>query len=132
MLLDIDDFKNINDKYGHNEGDLALIQVANLLRDSVGHLDFIARYGGDEFCIIFDGDNAAMVETKIDQNLLEYNRNSKKPYTLKLSMGCALYDSAVHKKMEDFLREIDQEMYKKKKYRKAMKQSENIMTCKIK
>ena len=126
MLLDIDDFKNINDRHGHNEGDLALIQAANLLRDSVGHLDFIARYGGDEFCIIFDEDNAAMVETKIDHNLLEYNKKSQKPYTIELSMGCAVYDPAVHKEMVDFLREMDQEMYKKKRLRKAIKQSEKL------
>lgn len=118
ILLDIDNFKGINDLYGHNEGDLALIATADLLRESTTHSDFIARYGGDEFCIIFDNSCSAYIASVIEHNLSEYNRKSKKPYKLGFSIGYAVYDPAVHSGIEDFFREIDQEMYKKKNLHK--------------
>ena len=49
MFIDIDNFKNINDKYGHMIGDKVLIQVANILTESVREADIVARHGGDEF-----------------------------------------------------------------------------------
>jgi diguanylate cyclase (GGDEF)-like protein len=121
MLIDIDNFKDINDLYGHNEGDLALINAANLLRDSADHMDFIARYGGDEFCIIFENETSLYMESAIEHNLSEFNRKSKKPYKLGFSMGYALYNPAIHNGIDDFFREIDQEMYRKKKLHKEKK-----------
>jgi diguanylate cyclase (GGDEF)-like protein len=52
LLLDIDDFKKVNDRHGHLLGDLVLVKVASLLRDEVRGFDFVARYGGDEFTVI--------------------------------------------------------------------------------
>lgn len=52
-LLDIDDFKLINDTYGHRPGDMVLQQVARTIREMVGDHDFAARYGGEEFAVIF-------------------------------------------------------------------------------
>lgn len=65
ILLDIDNFKSINDCFGYYEGDIALISTANILRDSVSQKGFIARYGGDEFCIVFDLDDSSDLETAI-------------------------------------------------------------------
>ncbi len=52
LMIDIDDFKKINDRYGHLIGDMVLIKIASLLRDEVRGFDFVARYGGDEFTVI--------------------------------------------------------------------------------
>jgi len=52
LMLDLDDFKEINDKYGHLEGDSVLRQVAIVVGNSVREIDMASRYGGDEFCIL--------------------------------------------------------------------------------
>jgi two-component system cell cycle response regulator len=52
LLVDIDDFKRTNDRYGHLIGDMVLIKIAALLKDEVRGFDFVARYGGDEFTVI--------------------------------------------------------------------------------
>ncbi len=52
LLIDIDDFKRTNDRYGHLIGDMVLIKIAALLKDEVRGFDFVARYGGDEFTVI--------------------------------------------------------------------------------
>ena len=54
VFLDLDNFKPLNDTYGHNVGDLLLIEVANRLKNSIRKLDAVARIGGDEFVIILD------------------------------------------------------------------------------
>jgi diguanylate cyclase (GGDEF)-like protein len=52
LIVDVDHFKSINDKYGHPAGDRVLIEVARRLREAVRHADFIARYGGEEFALV--------------------------------------------------------------------------------
>jgi diguanylate cyclase (GGDEF)-like protein len=52
LIVDVDHFKSINDRYGHPAGDRVLIEVARRLRESVRHADFIARYGGEEFALV--------------------------------------------------------------------------------
>ncbi len=51
-MIDIDDFKKTNDRFGHLIGDMVLIKIAALLKDEVRGFDFVARYGGDEFTVI--------------------------------------------------------------------------------
>jgi diguanylate cyclase (GGDEF)-like protein len=59
LFVDIDRFKEINDSFGHSTGDLALVHVAGRLRQLIGSLDFLARYGGDEFVILHQLETAA-------------------------------------------------------------------------
>ena len=54
-FIDIDYFKNINDQYGHDQGDQALCAMANILRRTSRRVDLIGRYGGEEFCVIYPG-----------------------------------------------------------------------------
>lgn len=121
ILLDVDKFKSINDCFGHYEGDIALTNTANILRNSVKHNEFIARYGGDEFCIIVDADDHHGLETiiqRINNSLLDFNENTKKPYKLSFSMGYAVYHSSMGNGTQEFLNTIDQKMYDEKKSRK--------------
>lgn len=123
ILLDIDNFKSINDCFGHYEGDAALINTADILRSSVRSKDFIGRYGGDEFCIIFDEDDSSaldLVIQRINDKLHDFNMNTKKPYQLNFSIGSAVYDPSVGNDKEIFMRIIDQRMYDEKKARKAV------------
>lgn len=121
ILMDIDNFKSINDCYGHFEGDLALEKTVQILRASVNRNDFVARYGGDEFCIILESDKEAELEDvviKINNNLDEYNQKADKPYKLCFSLGYAVYNCSMGKSKEIFFKLIDQKMYDQKKEKK--------------
>lgn len=124
ILLDIDNFKSINDCFGHYEGDTALIHTVQILRASVRRTDFIARYGGDEFCVILDSDEPEVVEDTVQQiyrRLSDFNRHHK-PYPLSFSMGCAIYQLAMGDKAEFFYKIIDQKMYDEKNARRTANQ----------
>ena len=122
ILLDIDEFKVINDSFGHYEGDIALVNAVKLLRDSVSPADFIARYGGDEFCIILENGSPNALENtvrRIEENLDRFNDSRNKPYRLGFSMGCAIYDPVQGARADAFYRVIDKKMYRMKRSRKA-------------
>jgi len=95
LLCDIDFFKKINDTFGHKTGDLALKQLADLLRERLRENDFISRYGGEEFAIILphtDLESARIagqeIRAYIAQSVFSY-KNKKIPLTI--SMGISLF-----------------------------------------
>lgn len=121
ILIDIDNFKFINDQFGHVEGDKALINAANVLRDSFEFTDFVARYGGDEFCIILDSNDPKMIENailNINKNLQKFNREKNELYQLEFSIGYGIYHRSIGDKTELFLKIIDQKMYEHKNEKK--------------
>jgi diguanylate cyclase (GGDEF)-like protein len=68
LMLDIDDFKGVNDLYGHQNGDMVLKQLAGVLMDNVRSIDIVARYGGEEFAVILpktDTENACLTGIRI-------------------------------------------------------------------
>ncbi|HWP51572.1 MAG TPA: GGDEF domain-containing protein [Clostridia bacterium] len=121
MILDLDDFKRINDSFGHLVGDNALIRTAELLRKSCnGSDDFIARLGGDEFIIVGERTNAEEITALIDNindHIANYNQSGRSSYILKLSMGYAVLG---YGNTEDsFLAAADNAMYRNKLKNKA-------------
>ncbi len=97
MLVDMDNFKQVNDQYGHLEGDYVLMQVAELIRRAVRETEFIARYGGDEFAILLPATNLHGA-LSAGQRLLQAVRTSQFSTTegdpipdLTLSIGLAAY-----------------------------------------
>lgn len=126
IMIDIDDFKAINDIYGHDMGDNALQTSAKLLGSCIRSNDFIARYGGDEFCIVLDVWNSDELEdviSRINDCIENYNESSVQPYKLSFSMGYAMYHYQSHMKVEEFQKQIDALMYEKKqakKYKKSL------------
>ena len=122
ILLDIDNFKSINDRFGHFEGDMALINSVRILRGSVGRADFISRYGGDEFIVILGCDHPNAVEEAkraIQDHLSAFNRSNDKPYHLSFSMGTASYRRSSEISADSFLKLLDQRMYEEKEAHKT-------------
>lgn len=123
MLMDADDFKIINDKYGHLEGDKALIQIAHILNSAINntHKNYsLARYGGDEFVIvgnIRNKDEVAQLINQIEEEEKKYNKETNNKYNIKLSIGYALQNDN-HTSVEDLIKEADALMYAKKRKRK--------------
>jgi len=121
ILVDIDNFKAINDTFGHTVGDNALDETVKLLKSCLRKSDFIARFGGDEFFIVLDIDNAtdlnAMV-LRIENNLREFNNTGNNSYSIELSMGYAVYDTTAHMENNNFIKYIDTLMYENKRFNK--------------
>lgn len=92
FMIDINFFKKINDKYGHLEGDSALIKTADLLKKVLVQSNaFLCRYGGDEFAIIYNCTNeqAGDVRIRIYKEFEKEFQNSERPYRLSVSVGYA-------------------------------------------
>ncbi len=122
ILIDIDNFKHINDTFGHDVGDDALETAVKLIRSCVRSVDFIARSGGDEFYVILDASNKNDLETtvtRINSFVDYYNKAGLKPYKLGFSMGYAVYDFHSHMKMEAFQKQVDVSMYEDKRANKV-------------
>ena len=119
MMLDMDRFKEINDTFGHAQGDQALRDVAVILKSSVRNLDFVARYGGDEFFIIFDNcDKAAAVCARIEDGIAALNADGTRPYTLKVSLGYDIYYPNDPASPQAFLSHVDSLMFHNKNKRR--------------
>ena len=123
MMIDIDRFKEINDTYGHGEGDRALVLMAQALRESVEGIDapvFIGRYGGDEFTVFVqhaEGDGLPEeIISRIRVALVEKQQQHKLPYDLMISAG---YDDLKDKNdsMDACLIRADDKLYEDKKSR---------------
>lgn len=116
MMLDMNEFKEINDRYGHTEGDHALITVGRILQ-SVSPSDGLAiRYAGDEFFVIFgakSSEDGEMIKQKIEEKFEEYNQDGYRSYRLSASIGYGLYDLA-DTTMDTILKDIDKRMYEQK------------------
>ncbi len=117
IMIDIDDFKLINDRFGHDVGDQALIDLAEILVSSIRYNDVLARVGGDEFFIILDvatEDKLDLIVNRIKNSTNSFNESSGKPYKLKFSMGYDIYDYKTKMTAEEFRKNIDILMYKNK------------------
>lgn len=122
ILLDLDNFKTINDRFGHSVGDDALKTTVMLLKNCIRRNDFLARFGGDEFYIIMDMAELELilaVVKRINSSIEEFNRRGEKPYKLSLSMGYFIYDGRNKMSVEEFEAQIDQLMYLDKAKNKA-------------
>jgi len=120
-FIDLNEFKLINDTYGHAEGDRALIEFSNELKGSLRNSDLFARLGGDEFTILLANttcDDAELVIRKLSKSLKDYYNNSDHPYELTFSYGVVEFNPQTHQSLEDLLHEGDELMYQKKRQTK--------------
>jgi diguanylate cyclase (GGDEF)-like protein len=118
LLLDIDSFKEINDRFGHEAGDRALEDVANILLASVRVDDHVARMGGDEFVVLADSKEPLKTDElvgRIEASIERLNDSRQRPYRLSLSIGRSIYDPETRWTGANFLAILDSDMYARKR-----------------
>ncbi len=123
ILIDMNDFKFINDNFGHPEGDKVLRIVAKVLSSDTSPEDLVCRYGGDEFILLIESgihDVCPRIIDRFDKSLERLNRNIT-GYAISMSYGYKFFNGASDFIMEKELGEIDKLMYEDKKRRKARK-----------
>lgn len=113
FMLDVDDFKQINDTLGHAVGDEALWQTADILRCILGgDKTFLARYGGDEFAVVGEWETeqeARAAIARVEDEVAHFNRETSKKYKLSFSIGYAMWDEV--DTIEQLIAKADERMY---------------------
>jgi diguanylate cyclase (GGDEF)-like protein len=120
IIVDIDNFKFINDTYGHLHGDGVLRECADILKKCIRKSDFLCRYGGDEFIIVTPiqtCEENSLLFSRIDESLEDWNTTyATFDYSLSMSVGCAVWEDG--KDIIDVLNEADKKMYLAKQKKK--------------
>lgn len=122
LMADLDHLKQINDRFGHREGDIALKRVADILRSVLGSEQIIRRIGGDEFqaCFIQPTDEQLQeLSQRIRSACDAYNAISNRPYYLEISVGCATGTVQRREEWEALAAKADEALYAAKKNRRA-------------
>ncbi len=121
IMIDLDYFKDINDSYGHIEGDNALKIFARLLQKVFHDKGMVIRMGGDEFIVLlFDISYVKLNDliAKMDKMVEKYNIRCGKPYMLKYSYASGTYNNDMGMGIDQFIHEVDMKMYSNKNNRK--------------
>lgn len=122
ICADMDNLKEINDNYGHLEGDFALNTVAEVFKSCTNDADICARTGGDEFSIILTSSNPAIHETfskVVDASLSRKCMEIGKPYTIHVSIGSCTAIKEQISDVNECIKLADERMYEKKRAYKA-------------
>ena len=117
ILLDLDGLKQINDAYGHNTGDQALVDAASVIKQTFRNSDVTARVSGDEFVVLStnsDGNGEESIKRRIRESLDHHNSRTTKPYQLSLSFGIATFDPRIPSSIDRLLVRADELMYANK------------------
>lgn len=119
IIVDVDQFKSVNDTHGHEAGDAALVRVAALLKNTFSSTDVVARYGGDEFVVLLT-DKTEKDRADIDKTLKQINESLKNPegkeIPLSVSMGVAFSEAGY---TEELMRHADEALYHVKEHGRA-------------
>jgi len=119
--IDVDSLKEVNDTYGHQEGDDYILFITNVLKEIIRESDGLCRLGGDEFLLMLpecDVAKAEAVLNRIVKSLDEHNERKVKPYKMGFSYGLVKYDFAEQPKIGRLIARADMEMYKHKNKKK--------------
>ena len=115
IMMDVNDFKKINDRYGHSMGDRAIREIGKILSASLPEDAVAIRMAGDEFIILLSRGNGKMLEdtrAAIEDGLRHFNQTTPAPFKLSITKGLVRYKG---RSTESLLNEMDQKMYAEKK-----------------
>lgn len=125
LYADMDNLKMINDRYGHDEGDFAIQEIAAILKEAFRNTDVVARFGGDEFvafAIIGVGDYEDIMKQRLIDITAAHNEQVNKPYPIEMSVGiCETYCSP-SLDITEILDIADRRLYMEKKMKKEKQQ----------
>jgi diguanylate cyclase (GGDEF)-like protein len=123
FFFDLDFFKEINDRFGHAEGDIALINFSKILKDVFRESDVVGRLGGDEFVALLTNANQAetsLILHRLKKVLEDFNtQNKSRGYEITYSVGVVAFDSNRHQSINDLLAEGDRLMYEHKRNKRT-------------
>lgn len=118
IMADLDHFKNINDTYGHHQGDIILKGTASIIHQNIRGFDIAARYGGEEFSIILtetDIDAAVIIAERLRKKVEEtIYFNNNKPINVTISIGLAQFSHSIDKNSTDLIKRADTALYRAK------------------
>lgn len=117
MIMDIDSFKNINDTFGHIEGDNAIKVTSDIIKKSLKGEGIISRYGGDEFAVVISNcnkENISITANNIKSNLDEFNSKDILEYNISLSIGFDTFKGNQLLDISNMLKQVDKKMYQQK------------------
>lgn len=120
LFMDFDNFKSINDQYGHAQGDLAITDAAKILLKTFRKADVIARVGGDEFAVLAlvrEPELGNVLTQRLDEEIGAHNASGTRPWTLSVSVGSAWSSPQKPLTFEELLERADSVMYAKKRAR---------------
>jgi len=117
IMIDLNGFKHINDEFGHAVGDEALLMTARILKSAVNNAGSVIRYAGDEFIILLNTQDDALIEkyiARIRRLIDKFNKTEGKPYVLSVSIGSHKLDMKTES-VDTFINIVDARMYEDKK-----------------
>lgn len=119
IYLDIDNFKNINDSYGHAAGDIVIKEISRIIENSSRSCDVVSRIGGDEFTVLLPGcsdKKAYEVAERLRSSVEKYNFNIKEKTNVKITVSVGVINySDRQKEVSEIKEEADKAMYMAKK-----------------
>ena len=113
LMIDIDDFKDVNDTYGHQKGDEVLARISKIIKQSIRSMDVAFRYGGEELSVIFPDtkkDDAFMIAQKIRENIQKEYENDMK---ITVSIGVSSNEE-IKKDEQEIIKSADELLYEAK------------------
>lgn len=122
FYADLDGLKEINDTYGHREGDRAIVETAEVLKETFRASDILARPGGDEFTVLAvdaGSDRLKAITARLEEVLAQHNARPDRLYNLSLSYGVGVYSPSKDVTLEELMADADGKLYKVKRARKA-------------
>jgi len=117
FVMDVDRLKQINDSFGHFEGDRALKRTAEVLEETFRDSDVVARLGGDEFAVLAieaSGHSEASIKTRLFEYLKAISAEQSR-YEISLSLGVARFDPNSRTSIGELMVKADQAMYEQKR-----------------
>jgi two-component system, cell cycle response regulator len=130
FFADLDNLKQINDQFGHEEGDRALVRTAEIFRKTFRDSDITARFGGDEFtALVIEefGQSADSISRRLQRNMAELAAKENH-YPLSLSVGMTRYVSESRASLKKLLAQADQALYRQKRANHAQAGGNSILT----
>lgn len=115
VIMDIDDFKQINDTYGHTFGDDVLITFAHLMENEIEGKGFAARFGGEEFMLIYDEDNQSVVLQSLHHLAEELERIYQSKHQIKITFSGGLERYSNRERLDELIGNADNKLYQAKR-----------------